>query len=312
MVNEVYIIDNNTEMVAKIANLFADDPDYIFKHIVTADLSVALRNIPSLIIINEDNLDFDILELCEIIRKNDDNGITPIIVLSSNQERDHKLDVLKKDVEYYLKTPIDEEMLQITISNIITLLSRNRRTSPLTGLPGNVQIQTEMKKRLLNKEHFAVVYFDLDNFKAYNDVYGFANGDEIIKFTARVISKNIHDMETNKNFIGHVGGDDFVAIIDATDYDVLCNNIINEFDENAVSYYNELDVERGYVEVANRRGIIEQFPITTISIAVVEVEPEEYNNTLEIGEVSAQVKHLAKTILGSTYVVNKRKKKNNM
>ena len=75
MVNEVYIIDNNTEIVAKIANLFADDPDYVFKHIVTADLSVALRNIPSLIIINEDNLDFDILELCEIIRKNDDNGI---------------------------------------------------------------------------------------------------------------------------------------------------------------------------------------------------------------------------------------------
>ena len=278
MVNEVYIIDNNTEIVAKIANLFADDPDYVFKHIVTADLSVALRNIPSLIIINEDNLDFDILELCEIIRKNDDNGITPIVVLSSNQDRDHKIEVLKKDVEYYLKTPIDEEMLQITISNIIALLSRNRRTSPLTGLPGNVQIQTEMKKRLLNKEHFAVVYFDLDNFKAYNDVYGFSNGDEIIKFTARVISKNIHDMETNKNFIGHVGGDDFVAIIDATDYDILCTNIINEFDENAVSYYNEVDVERGYVEVANRRGIIEQFPITTISIAVVEVEPDEYNN----------------------------------
>ncbi len=307
MVNEIYVIDNSNEMVARIANLFADDTDYVFKHIVTADLEIALRNIPSLIIINEDEAGMDALEICEIIRKNDDNGITPVIVLSTNQDRDHKLAVLKKDVEYFIKSPIDEEMLKVTISNIIELLSRNRRTSPLTGLPGNVQIQTEMKKRLLNKEKFAVLYFDLDNFKAYNDVYGFSNGDEIIKFTARVISKNVHNIKESNNFIGHVGGDDFVSIISPTDYDKICKEIIDEFDTGAVEYYNEVDVERGYVEVANRRGIIEQFPLTTISIAVVEVDTERFKSTLEIGEVSAQVKHMAKTILGSTYVINRRK-----
>ena len=307
MVNEIYVIDNSNEMVARIANLFADDTDYVFKHIVTADLEIALRNIPSLIIINEDEAGMDALEICEIIRKNDDNGITPVIVLSTNQDRDHKLAVLKKDVEYFIKSPIDEEMLKVTISNIIELLSRNRRTSPLTGLPGNVQIQTEMKKRLLNKEKFAVLYFDLDNFKAYNDVYGFSNGDEIIKFTARVISKNVHNIKDSNNFIGHVGGDDFVSIISPTDYDKICKEIIDEFDTGAVEYYNEVDVERGYVEVANRRGIIEQFPLTTISIAVVEVDTERFKSTLEIGEVSAQVKHMAKTILGSTYVINRRK-----
>ena len=307
MVNDIYIIDNSMELVAKVASLFSDDPDYVFKHIVTSELEVALRNIPSLIIINEDTIDMNILDLCGIIQKNDDNGITPVIVLSSNQSRDHKLEVLKKDVEYFIKTPIDEEILQVTIRNIIELLSRNRRTSPLTGLPGNVQIQTEMKKRLLNKETFAVLYFDLDNFKAYNDVYGFSNGDEIIKFTARVISKNVHNIADSNNFIGHIGGDDFVSIIEPTDYDTVCKQIINEFDTGAVGYYNEEDVERGYVEVANRRGIIEQFPLTTISIAVIEVDPARYRNTLEIGEVSAQVKHRAKTIPGSTYVINQRR-----
>ena len=308
MVNEIYIIDNERELVARIANLFIDETDYIFKHKVTSDLEVALKNIPSLIIINEDNIEMNILDLCTVIQKNDDNGITPVIVLSSNQERDHKLEVLKRDVEYFIKSPIDEEILQVTIRNIIELLSRNRRTSPLTGLPGNVQIQTEMKKRLLKKEKFAVLYFDLDNFKAYNDVYGFANGDEIIKFTARVISKNIHGVENSNNFIGHIGGDDFVSIIDPTDYDYLCKQIINEFDLGAATYYNEEDVDRGYVEVANRKGIIEQFPLTTISIAVVEADVDRFTNTLEIGEVSAQVKHKAKTILGSTYVINQRKK----
>ena len=306
MINDVYIIDNKNELIAKIASLFIENQDYEFKHIVTSDLEVALRNIPSLIIINEDNLDMDILEICELIRKNDDNGITPVIIISSNHNRDHKIAVLKKEVEYYINSPIDEEMLIVTINNIVELLSRNRRTSPLTGLPGNVQIQTEMKKRLLNKERFAVLYFDLDNFKAYNDVYGFSNGDEIIKFTAKVITNNIHNLNANNSFIGHIGGDDFVSIIEPSDYDSICKNVINDFDSGVGQFYNDDDMERGFVEVANRRGIMEQFPITSISIAVVEVDPERFHNTLEIGEISAQVKHKAKEIMGSSYIINRR------
>ena len=174
-------------------------------------------------------------------------------------------------------------------------------------MPGNVQIQTEMKKRLLNKEIFAILYFDLDNFKAYNDVYGFSNGDEIIKFTSRVISKYIHQIPNSDNFIGHIGGDDFVAITSKTDYDSVCKSIIAEFDKFAVTYYNEIDAERGFVEVANRKGVIEQFPLTSISIAVVEVDYKHFKSTLEIGEIGAQVKHQAKNVQGSTYVINKRK-----
>ena len=114
-------------------------------------------------------------------------------------------------------------------------------------------------------------------------------------------------MDATDNFIGHIGGDDFVSIIAQTDYDKLCKEIISEFDKYAVDYYNEIDVERGYVEVANRRGIIEQFPLTTISIAVLEVDSKIYKTTLEIGEIAGQIKHKAKSILGSTYVINRRR-----
>ena len=107
--------------------------------------------------------------------------------------------------------------------------------------------------------------------------------------------------------MGHIGGDDFVAIIDKYDYPKLCKNIISEFDNLVLKYYTEDDVERGYVEVANRRGIIEQFPIVSISIGVVKVTGEKNISPLEIGEISAQVKHKAKEILGSTYVINHRK-----
>lgn len=308
MVQEIYIIDNNNELIENLKQSFKRELDeYKFKSLQTSEIELALRNIPALIIIDEDTADANIVEFCKSIRSNEDNSITPIVVVSSNRDRQHVIDVLKTDVEYYIKKPIDEEFFYYTIKNIVDLLTKNRRISPLTGLPGNVQIQAEMKKRLLNKDKFAILYFDLDNFKAYNDVYGFSNGDEIIKFTARTITKHIHQIENSDSFVGHIGGDDFVAIISQTDYDLVCQNIIAEFDKFAVDFYNDVDAERGFVEVANRRGIIEQFPLTSISIAVLEIDSKIYKTTLEIGEVASQIKHKAKAVLGSTYVINKRR-----
>lgn len=183
----------------------------------------------------------------------------------------------------------------------------NRRVSPLTGLPGNVQIQSELKKRVLKKESFAVLYFDLDNFKAYNDTYGFLAGDEIIKQTARTIISNVNTEENMHNFIGHIGGDDFVAIVCGEDYEKICQNIIIEFDQKIRKYYTEEDLNRGYLEVPNRKGIIEAMPLVSISIGVVEVDKNRFKNILDIGEVGAEVKHLAKTIPGSAYAIDRRK-----
>lgn len=306
MAKDIFIIDDKKELIGILKELF-EDQDYKFKTVSTNELEIALENIPAMIIIDEDNIDKNIIELTDIIKNDEDNSITPIIVISSNTEKNHRVEALSNSVLFYIVKPIYKEFLYHTIINIINLLEVNRRVSPLTGLPGNVQIQAEMKKRLLRKEIFAMVYLDLDNFKAYNDVYGFSNGDEIIKFTARVINKHVHKLENSDNFVGHVGGDDFIAVVSKTDYDELCTNIISEFDARIFDYYYQEDVERGYVEVANRKGIIEQIPLVSISIGIVEVDNKNYKNTLEIGEIGAQVKHQAKTVMGSTYVVNKRK-----
>ncbi len=307
MVQDIYIIDDDKYSLQDLKNLFSHNGEYRFVSVSTEEINKALINIPSLIIINEDNIDRDVEELCATIRKNEDNSITPIIVLSSNGDKEHRLKVLKTAVEYYIKKPVDQDYLYYTIKNLMRLMYTNRRVSPLTGLPGNVQIHAELKKRLFNNEEFAVLYLDLDNFKAYNDVYGFIKGDEIIKFTARTILKNVHKLENNDCFVGHIGGDDFVAIISKTNYDEICQNIISEFDEEILDYFTEEDRKRGYIEVANRRGILEDFPLTSISIGVVEVEPKRFDNILEIGEIGAQVKHVAKTIMGSSYVIDRRK-----
>ncbi len=308
MKQDIYIIENKNILIDKLKELFKEEKTYKFKSVKTSDLEIALRNIPGLIIIDEDAAEIEAVSLCETIRSNEDNSITPIIVCSSHKEKKHKIEVLEKAVEYYIEKPFDDEYMYYTIKNIIRLMDNNRRVSPLTGLPGNVQIQAELKKRLLNNEKFAVLYLDLDNFKAYNDTYGFLKGDEVIKFTARTILKNIHNGEYANSFVGHIGGDDFVAIVDGEeDYEEICQNIIIEFDIKILDYFNETDKERGYVEVPNRKNIMEQFPLTSISIGVVVVNEGRFKSILEIGEVGAQVKHLSKITPGSAYVIDKRK-----
>ena len=312
MAQEIYIIDDSDELRKVTMELFKKEKEYKFKKVNTKNIDDVLKNIPSLIIINEDEVDENIIEICKKIRLNEDNSITPIIVVSSNKEKEHRIEVLKECVEHYIKAPIDQEYLYYTIKNVIRLLDTNRRVSPLTGLPGNVQILAEMKKRLLNKEDFVMLYLDLDNFKAYNDVYGFLNGDEIIKFTARTISNNIDKLSCSGNtFVGHIGGDDFVAIVSETDdYEKICQNIIAEFDKGVLKYFNEEDVKKGYLEVPNRKCIVEEFPLTSISIGVVVAHRGRFHNVLEIGEVGAQVKHLAKTTMGSAYSIDRRKETN--
>ena len=303
----IYIIDDETSLINEFRNIFKNDNQIQFMQIKTEEIDMALREIPSLIIVNEDTISEKSEHICDCIRQNDDNGITPVIVLTSNTDREHRVEVLRHGATYFIKKPMDKEYIYYTVQNIIYLLFMNRRVSPLTNLPGNVQIQTEMKRRLAKREYFVLVYFDLDNFKAYNDIYGFSKGDEIIKFTARTILHNVHYKEYDNNFVGHIGGDDFVAIIEDEDFEKICQNIIIEFDKKVTQYFTKEDLERGYLEVPNRKGIIEEFPIVSISVAAVEVSPGRFHNTLEIGEAGAQVKHLAKTIPGSTYIEDRRK-----
>ena len=158
MTQDIYVIDDDDSSIPIFKELFKNDKEFKFIGIKTDQINVALKDIPFLIIINEDSIDRDIIELCKKIRTDEDNQITPIIIVSSNTERKHKLDVLKESVEYYIKKPVDTEYLYYTIKNIDRLLKINRRISPLTGLPGNVQIHAELKKRLTKKEEFSVFH----------------------------------------------------------------------------------------------------------------------------------------------------------
>ena len=220
MYQDIYIIEDSGDIYNKLKNIFKEEKDYLLRKIETEQLEDAIKNIPDLIIINEDGIQEDIINICQKVRRHNDNSITPIIVISSDIRKEHRIDILKNSVEYFIKAPMDEQYIYYTVKNIIRLMQTNRTVSPLTGLPGNVQIQVEIKKRILRKNEFAVLYLDLDNFKEYNDIYGFSKGDEVIKYTAKTILKIIHKYELEDTFVGHIGGDDFIALIPRADYDM--------------------------------------------------------------------------------------------
>ena len=311
MVHEIIIVEDKNELFDKLNKQLKSDKEISLKSISSDQLNEYLLDIPALFIINEDNLkNNNLIDICKTIRNSEENSITPIIVFTSNTSLAHEKEVLKEEIEYCIKKPFDNECIFYMIKNIVKLLYINRGISPLTKLPGNVPIQSELRKRLLKKQEFAVLYFDLDNFKAYNDTYGFLGGDEVIKQTAKIIQKNVNSDENVHNFVGHIGGDDFVAFVTNENYEEICQNIILEFDKKILDYFSDEDKEKGYLEVPNRKGIIEEFPLVSISIGVVEVSKDRFHNVLEIGEVGAQVKHLAKVTPGSAYAINRRKKIN--
>ena len=306
MINEVYIIDDDESSIAVFRELFREDKEYKFISVKSEKIDIALKNIPSLIVINEDAIKMNVIDVCKKIRKDEDNTITPVIVVSSNGEREHRMKILNESIEYFIRKPVDAGYLYYTVKNLMRLLTINRRMSPLTGLPGNVQINSELKKHLLKNDEFSILYLDLDNFKAYNDVYGFLKGDQIIEYTANVILKCIHQSFKENYFVGHIGGDDFIAIVPTLNVDNICQLIIANFDEGVAKFFTEEDLEKGYIEVANRKGIIEQFALTAISIGAVIADKNRFANILEIGEVGAQVKHVAKSIIGSSYAIDRR------
>lgn len=186
-------------------------------------------------------------------------------------------------------------------------LSRAHNSNPLTGLPGNLVIEAKLKELVESKQSFTVFYADLDNFKAFNDKYGFEKGDQAIALTAKILSDSLAANGFSDGFLGHIGGDDFILITKPECEQVIAEYIIENFDINITALYEYRDVDRGFIKVTNRRGEPERFPIMSISLAAVTIAGQQFQNYLEIGEIAAELKKLAKQRQGSAVVFDRRR-----
>lgn len=307
---KILVIDD-TELMVRLTT------DILTKHgyeVVSANngvdgIKMVASEKPDLVLLDVVMPGIDGFEVCKLLRKDESNNLIPIIMLTAQGNEEDKLAGLEIGADDYITKPFNPRELVSRVRNTLLRIDRNRLANPLTGLPGNIDIQSEINYRIAKGMIFSVLYLDVDNFKAYNDVYGFSHGDRAIKLIADILMDNVKTFGSKNDFIGHIGGDDFVVITDPEHADVLCENIIKEFDERVPELYSDVDKRAGFISTVNRRGQITQYPIMTLSIAVVSNEHRELRNYLEVGEVAAELKKKAKSIVGSVYLKDKRKDK---
>jgi diguanylate cyclase (GGDEF)-like protein len=181
-----------------------------------------------------------------------------------------------------------------------------RNLSPLTGLPGNIRIQEEIERMVREDHPFAVLYSDLDNFKAYNDQKGFVRGDRLIQATARIIQDAVVEFAGSDGFVGHVGGDDFVAVVPPDIAEEVAKRIVERFDGEIRDFYEKEDLERGYVEVEDRKGVLQKLPLVGVSVGIATTQVRAFAHYGEAVAVATEMKQFAKREPRSSYAVDRR------
>ncbi len=267
-------------------------------------LDKAYTESPDIIILDVNMPHKDGYEVCERIRKDILMSNLPIIMLTVKSTDKDEIKGLTAGVDDYLTKPFKPAVLLARIRSALQRVQQGINVNPLTYLPGNTAIIKEIEDKLKNGCNFAVLYIDLDNFKALNDYYGFQRGDDIIKETARIILSAI---VKKGGFVGHIGGDDFIATIPGDIFKRVCEEIIENFDSSIKQYYNDDDLKNGHITIENRRGEKEKFPIVTISIGVVLSKNKEFSHVGEISRLGSELKKYAKKQLKSNYVVDRRR-----
>lgn len=213
---------------------------------------------------------------------------------------------LELGADDYITKPFDITELAARIRAVLRRNQAARDLSPLTGLPGNFKITAEIEKNISSTTDFAFVHGDLDNLKAFNDHYGFMRGDEVIRFCANCFNETIESLEITEGFVGHIGGDDFVAIIPPGMAEAFSKEAIERFDDGMLDLYDTADALRGYIEVIDRRGERYAFPVVSLSLGVASTDVREINTQWEASAIAVEMKEFAKKQPGSTYRIDRR------
>ena len=245
-------------------------------------------------------------EVCKTLKQDILIQHMPIIMLTGKGETTDKIHGINAGADDYMVKPFEPQELVARVKMVLRRTARDLDANPLTRLPGNVSIINELGNRIDKKELFAVCYVDLDKFKAFNDKYGFEKGDEVIKNTARILINSVQEKGTPQDFIGHIGGDDFVVITTPDKVDSLCKKIIADFTSMVPGLYNKEDLKKGYIIGQDRQKKVRKIPLLSISIGVVTNEKATINHVGEVGELGAELKEYAKSLPGSNYVKERR------
>ena len=277
---------------------------------VAADGAVALaaaqERCPDLVLADVMMPNMDGFELTRRLRQDPRTATVSVIMLTARGLSADKLEGFAIGADDYIVKPFDTPELLARIRGVLRRSRDTRTQSPLTGLPGNVRIEEEIEARLARADPFAILYADLDHFKAYNDHYGFMRGDEMIQASAQLIGDAARSVGDGAAFVGHVGGDDFVVVVQPELAAPVADAIVAAFDAAASGYYDEADRERGYIEVTNRRGELQRFGVVTLSIGIASTAKRTFQHYAEAVAVATEMKQFTKGSENSSWAMDRR------
>jgi diguanylate cyclase (GGDEF)-like protein len=248
----------------------------------------------------------DGFELTRQLRQDSRTAGVSVIMLTARGLSADKLEGFSVGADDYIVKPFDTPELLARIRGVLRRAKEMRQQSPLTGLPGNVRIEDEIENRVRAGETFAVLYADLDHFKAFNDHYGFMRGDQVIQVTAALIQEVASDAAGPTSFVGHVGGDDFIVVCDAEEAEAVAELLVRRFDEAVPGMYDAADRERGHIDVPSRRGEAQRFPFLSISIGVATTSKRRFAHYAEAVAIATEMKAYTKGTAGSSWAVDRR------
>jgi GGDEF domain-containing protein len=220
---------------------------------------------------------------------------------------DHQIDIKRNDEIGALAKSFAYMTERLKILEEINL-----DASPLTGLPGNAAIENRIKEQLAGGKPFSLCQVDLDNFKPFADKYGYAWGSEVIKAVADIIREYVNDESSAEVFIGHVGGDDFVVIAQPEKTKNICRLLIADFEKQMLRFYDAQDAQNGFILGKDRQGVLQKFPLITITAAIVTDDGSRFASPLDMAMTVAELKEYAKSLPGSNFVTQEDLEKNDI
>lgn len=250
--------------------------------------------------------DIDGFDVCRRIKADPRTYHIPVIVLTSLDDAESELAAIEAGADDFITKPPNPRILAARLRMHIKRSLRERCSNALTGLPGNVLIEQEFSDRFASRGQFCLAYADLDDFKAYNDHFGYQRGDAVILLAGSILCSAVDTLGTETDFVGHIGGDDFMILTVPERVTAIAERITRAFDEAIPAYYDDATRQRGSFDAVDRRGNAYTVPLMGISVVSVDNVERDFDSSLEMVDVITELKHKAKQSPGSVHIAERR------
>jgi diguanylate cyclase (GGDEF)-like protein len=309
MPRHILLVDDD-EAVCSLIQRALDAFPYRFSRAADGEQAIHISKTdpPDLVVLDIQMPGINGHEVLKDLRRNIRTQMVPVIILSGHGALPEKLAGFQLGADDYMTKPFHVEELTVRVQTLLYRSRRDLSANPLTRLPGSPAIEEEVTRRFLDHRAFAFFYMDIDHFKAFNDVYGYPQGDRVIQNTADLLVESLRLLPASDGFLGHVGGDDFVALARPEAAQALAQGIVNRFDRMVPAFYREEDRSRGCVVTRNRQGREQRFPLMTLTVAV--TASERHDRYAKVAETAREIKQYLKSLpgrQGSAYLFDRRK-----